>query len=347
MAKDTFYFSHDYNTRSDEKIKKLIRTHGMVGYGLFWAIIEDLYQNNNSLELDYDLLAYEYRLNEDLIKSIINDFSLFTNDEKTFGSVSISKRIDIRNEKSKMASDNAYKRWGKSDARQKANDTIFYIIRMFSDSEEFIKCGITNGSISRRFSGKTSVYSYEVLKQYDIELSTALELENEINNKFNSYTPLNKFGGFLECYKVDDLMQILEIVMQCECKGNAIKESKVNNSIENESKENESKENEKTETETETELLPSIKDSNLFRTPKIPTFEEVHLAFRQNGGTEEQAKTFYDKNSSVGWFLKGSPITNFRNLIDSFISNWQKFESKNENKKQSASDLFDKLKNKN
>lgn len=98
--------------------------------------------------------------------------------------------------------------------------------------------------------------------------------------------------------------------------------------IEDEIIEDESKENEKTETEIETELLPSIKDSNLFRTPVIPTYEEVHLAFRQNGGTEEQAKTFYDKNSSVGWFFKGSPITNFRNLIDSYISNWQKFESK-------------------
>lgn len=226
MAKDTFYFSHDYNTRSDEKIKKLIRTHGMVGYGLFWGIIEDLYQNNNSLELDYDLLAYEYRVNEDIIKSIINDFSLFTNDEKTFGSVSISKRIDIRNEKSKTASDNAYKRWGKSDSRQKANDTIFYIIRMFSDDEEFIKCGITNESISRRFSGKTSGYSYEVLKQYEVELEKALELENEINSKFNNYKPLNKFGGFLECYKVEDLMQISEIAMQCECKSNPRKESK-------------------------------------------------------------------------------------------------------------------------
>ena len=41
MPKDTFYFSHDYNARNDEKIKRLIRKHGMQGYGVFWSIVED------------------------------------------------------------------------------------------------------------------------------------------------------------------------------------------------------------------------------------------------------------------------------------------------------------------
>ena len=43
--KDTFYFPHDYNSRTDEKIKLLIRKHGIEGYGIFWAIVEDLYNN--------------------------------------------------------------------------------------------------------------------------------------------------------------------------------------------------------------------------------------------------------------------------------------------------------------
>ena len=47
MPKDTFYFSHDYNARNDEKIKMLIRKHGMIGYGVFWAIVEDLYNIKN------------------------------------------------------------------------------------------------------------------------------------------------------------------------------------------------------------------------------------------------------------------------------------------------------------
>ena len=53
------YFSHDYNTRSDEKIKLLIRKFGMEGYGIYWSIVEDLYTNANVLRLDYDGIAYD------------------------------------------------------------------------------------------------------------------------------------------------------------------------------------------------------------------------------------------------------------------------------------------------
>ena len=52
MNKETFYFSHDYNSRNDVKIKKLLSKHGLLGYGIFWAIIEELYNNTNVLPLD-------------------------------------------------------------------------------------------------------------------------------------------------------------------------------------------------------------------------------------------------------------------------------------------------------
>jgi len=69
-----------------------------------------------------------------------------------------------------------------------------------------------------------------------------------------------------------------------------------------------------------------ITKSNLFRQPKIPTLEEVHRAFLDSGGTKEMADIFFNNNQSTGWFLRGSPITNFKNLLPSFISNWTKNE---------------------
>ena len=111
MAKDTFYFSHDYNARNDAKIKKLISKHGFLGYGIFWAIIEDLYNNTNVLPTDYESIAFDLRTDHDTILSIINDFDLFVFDGKNFGSLSIQKRIDERNEKSKKARESVLKRW--------------------------------------------------------------------------------------------------------------------------------------------------------------------------------------------------------------------------------------------
>ena len=113
MAKDTFYFSHDYNSRSDVKIKKLIQKHGYLGYGIFWAIIEDLYNNANALRTDYEGIAFDLRADEKTIKSIITDFDLFVFEDTIFGSLSVQKRLEERNLKSVSARISALKRWGK------------------------------------------------------------------------------------------------------------------------------------------------------------------------------------------------------------------------------------------
>jgi hypothetical protein len=112
--KETYYFSHDYNSRSDNKIKRLILKHGFLGYGLFWAIIEDLYQNANALRTDYESIAYDLRTDENTIKSIINDFDLFVFDNDFFGSLSVQRRLEERISKSSKARESAYKRWNKN-----------------------------------------------------------------------------------------------------------------------------------------------------------------------------------------------------------------------------------------
>lgn len=118
MTKDTFYFSHDYNVRSDEKIKLLIRKHGMQGYGIFWAIVEDLYNNANALRTDYEGIAFDLRSDEKTVKSIINDFNLFVFDDEFFGSLSVERRLRERDEKSAKARLSAISRWSqnKTDA---------------------------------------------------------------------------------------------------------------------------------------------------------------------------------------------------------------------------------------
>jgi hypothetical protein len=109
----TFYFSHDYNARTDEKIKKLLMKHGMVGYGIYWSIIEDLYNNANALQLDCERIAYELRTDELIVKSVINDFALFQKHDDFFSSDSVQKRLSKRIEISESASKSAKKRWEK------------------------------------------------------------------------------------------------------------------------------------------------------------------------------------------------------------------------------------------
>jgi hypothetical protein len=121
MSKDTFYFTHDFNARQDAKIKRLIMKHGMAGYGMFWSIVEDLYNNANALPTDYESIAFDLRTESETIKSIVNEFGLFIVDEDTFGSMSVQNRLDARALKSKKARDSAQKRWG-NDANAPKDD---------------------------------------------------------------------------------------------------------------------------------------------------------------------------------------------------------------------------------
>jgi len=114
--KESFYFSHDYNSRTDPKIKKLIKNHGMQGFGIFWAIIEDLYNNDNSIPLDIEGMSYDLRSNEDVVKSVIFDYNLFVVSDEIVSSNSVRCRLNKRNEKSIKASESAKIRWNKSES---------------------------------------------------------------------------------------------------------------------------------------------------------------------------------------------------------------------------------------
>jgi uncharacterized protein YdaU (DUF1376 family) len=116
--KDTFYFSHDYNARMDSKIKELIYKLGIEGYGIYWALIEDLYNNANAMRMNYERIAFELRTQNDKIKSVIHDFNLFEIDGEIFSSKSVQKRLNDRNDKSISAQKSANKRWGNTNALQ-------------------------------------------------------------------------------------------------------------------------------------------------------------------------------------------------------------------------------------
>jgi hypothetical protein len=114
------YFSHDYSTREDEKIKNLIYTQGWTGYGIYWGLVESLYLNEGYMQLHYERIAFDMRTEPKLIESIINDFGLFKIKGDKFYSESILRRLNIRNEKSEKARQSALKRW-ESDYNDDAN----------------------------------------------------------------------------------------------------------------------------------------------------------------------------------------------------------------------------------
>lgn len=123
MGKETFYFSHDYNARNDEKIKELIFKNGMAGYGIYWSVIEDLYQNSNVLRGNFGRIASELQVHRDVVISVICDFDLFVFDGNNFSSLSVQKRLDERINKSEKARLSVNKRWSDTNVLRTEYDS--------------------------------------------------------------------------------------------------------------------------------------------------------------------------------------------------------------------------------
>ncbi len=58
MAKETFYFPHDFNATNDPKIVRLISACGMEGLGIYWTIIEILHQQTDGKISEEEFSGY-------------------------------------------------------------------------------------------------------------------------------------------------------------------------------------------------------------------------------------------------------------------------------------------------
>ena len=111
MSKE--YFSHDYNARSDPKLRKLLMKEGIEGVGIYWCIIEMLYEQEGILPLsECEAIAFELHTQCERIENVIHS-DLFIIEDDSFYSQSVINRLEIRNVKSKSASNSANARWAK------------------------------------------------------------------------------------------------------------------------------------------------------------------------------------------------------------------------------------------
>ena len=79
---------HSSKAQYDERCLRLIQTLGYAGYGLYWGLIETLYQTEErSISLDsIPQVASRLRARSKTILKLLNDFDLFrlSEDGKTF-----------------------------------------------------------------------------------------------------------------------------------------------------------------------------------------------------------------------------------------------------------------------
>ena len=117
LRKDAFYFSHDANAQDDHKCMKLIDQLGMEGYGIFWALVERL-RNENDYRLPISvcsIYAKRWGTSKEKVEAVVNIYGLFKIEGDYFFSERLIRSMDYKSEKGKKA---AAVRWGNASAMQ-------------------------------------------------------------------------------------------------------------------------------------------------------------------------------------------------------------------------------------
>jgi uncharacterized phage protein (TIGR02220 family) len=99
-GKGTYYFSHDYHARNDEKVEVLRLEHGWEGYGVYWMLVERMYEAPTcTIQHDrIEQIALASSIHPEKLTSIIQTCivaGLFQSDGDTFWSESARSRKSL------------------------------------------------------------------------------------------------------------------------------------------------------------------------------------------------------------------------------------------------------------
>ena len=95
------YFPHQYNAHDDEKLQQVIINHGLAGYAVFFLLLEYLGQKKDRvLSKDfYKVLSWNYRIDEDIVRSVVENYGLFEVSDNHFSSDGLNDRMAALDDK--------------------------------------------------------------------------------------------------------------------------------------------------------------------------------------------------------------------------------------------------------
>lgn len=164
MAKDTYFFPHDYHARHDPKLQLLLMEHGLAGIGAYWCIVEILYENGGICrKCDTRAIAFGLHCDEELIVSVLENFDLF---DKTEEGDYFSPSADERNaQRAKIAE-------MRSRAGRKGNEVRWGNHKVANATKNIANATVVNRKTSLGKERKgNNIKNKENIKEKEIDLS--------------------------------------------------------------------------------------------------------------------------------------------------------------------------------
>ena len=211
MKKVKNYFPHDFGARNDKKLEKVRYKVGIAGIGLYWCIIECLYENNGYLSLDddVDLLSYQLRVDKESIIDLIENYDLFKKNKNNFYSPSVLERLQEILNKSEQNKKNILKRWEKARALS-SNESNTNVLP--SNNESNTNEQETNYYIKENKKKENKINN----NYYNLSTTTTDTIYTFIETNFNrtlSSIEIDKISSWLLEYKEDIIKYAIEIAV--------------------------------------------------------------------------------------------------------------------------------------
>lgn len=127
--KELPYITHDFGARNDPKLMDLQMDMGGQGLGIFWCLVEMLWENGGTIPANYKSIAFALRWCKPAeVEKVVTGYGLFEVSDGSISSHSATARINemrtrfgARSESSRKANE---ARWGKRSQSERNADGI-------------------------------------------------------------------------------------------------------------------------------------------------------------------------------------------------------------------------------
>ena len=106
------YINHKISNRSEYVFRKLIERKGAAAYGVYWYILEELYESGGKMLFEeIEPISKVLCVRKDFVVSVIKSFSLFQYDSESFWSDEVIEQIEKWQKIKDKRKEAANKRW--------------------------------------------------------------------------------------------------------------------------------------------------------------------------------------------------------------------------------------------
>ena len=106
------YINHKISNRSEYVFRKLIERKGAAAYGVYWYILEELYESGGKMLFEeIEPISKALCVRKDFVASVIKSFQYFQYDSESFWSDEVIEQIEKRQKLKNKRKEAANKRW--------------------------------------------------------------------------------------------------------------------------------------------------------------------------------------------------------------------------------------------